>query len=161
MSESNHEQDDRAKARGRPTKTVLGEEPPVDYSHKPPESKRVQSHSSANAATNDYFANTFKTGNWADHTSTPSGTKRLALVISISYGIRKPPPKLTGTYTDAYNIINLLTNQFGYLENEICVLADLIDKSGEKDELRWPSRTNIFSSQMHLTETRLDLRFER
>ncbi|KAG8719862.1 Ca(2+)-dependent cysteine protease [Ceratobasidium sp. 395] len=63
--------------------------------------------------------------------------------ISISYGIRKPPPKLTGTYTDAYNIINLLTNQFGYLENEICVLADLIDKSGEKDELRWPSRTNI------------------
>ncbi|KAG8768863.1 Ca(2+)-dependent cysteine protease [Ceratobasidium sp. 428] len=70
-------------------------------------------------------------------------SKRRALVITASYKMRFPPSPLTGPYDDALKIINILTGRFGYLESEICVLADVPSRASRPDPAREPTQANV------------------
>jgi len=118
--------------------------PTVVEANKEPSYLRPVPASASGSQSRDLFEGRFLARGWNVDTSVvPSAAKRRALVIAISYGLRSPPAKLEGTYTDAYKIINLLVKKFKYPENEICVLADPIGKHGEKNRSHWPSQENI------------------
>ncbi|CAE6423792.1 unnamed protein product [Rhizoctonia solani] len=100
------------------------------------------------------FEQLFKSKTWKGVHNLPKGSSnRCALVIAISYGERRPPHRLHGTFADAFRIIRMLEG-FNYKPADICVLADIVmadsvddlesDSSDSDDsESRLPKKVNI------------------
>ncbi|QRV90351.1 ICE-like protease (caspase) p20 domain protein [Ceratobasidium sp. AG-Ba] len=93
------------------------------------------------------FQDDFLNGKWnagARYTvrSVP-GPKRRALVVALIYTRAYPPTLVKGACADAYKIVQLLTNDLGYAEDEIHVLADILDERGFIDPERSPTKDNI------------------
>ncbi|QRV75612.1 ICE-like protease (caspase) p20 domain protein [Ceratobasidium sp. AG-Ba] len=132
-----------ATSRGGVTQNVQATVPDPNY--RPPESS--QRTLLTDSEEESIFKTLFWTGCWdADINSISQpmcGPKRRALVIAVSYGVRSPPSPLTGTFLDAYKIIRLLVSKFGYLNEDICVLADVEDEVGRQNPRRSPDQRNI------------------
>ncbi|KAG9091138.1 hypothetical protein FRC06_000698, partial [Ceratobasidium sp. 370] len=75
--------------------------------------------------------------------------ERRALVICVRYVGLSP---LRNTFTDAYNIANMLENRFQYPPKCIRVLADQPTKTMEKDKSRLPTKDNILEGLKWLAE---------
>ncbi|KAJ1308117.1 hypothetical protein OPQ81_002179 [Rhizoctonia solani] len=99
------------------------------------------------------FEQLFKSKSWRGVHNLPKSSNRRALVIAISYGERRPPHRLYGTFVDALRIIRML-ERFNYQQTDICVLADIVipdcvdDLESDTSEIddsesRLPKKVNI------------------
>ncbi|KAH7325286.1 peptidase C14, caspase domain-containing protein [Rhizoctonia solani] len=100
------------------------------------------------------FEQSFKAKAWRGvHNLPKTGRNRRALVVAISYGERRPPHRLYGTFVDALRIIKML-EAFEYKPGDICVLADIVmpdsadgpdsdSSEGDDSESRLPKKVNI------------------
>ncbi|QRV75615.1 hypothetical protein RhiJN_03630 [Ceratobasidium sp. AG-Ba] len=89
------------------------------------------------------FQDDFLNGNWnagARYTVCSVPGAKIALIYTRAY----PPTLVKGACADAHKNVQLLTNDLGYAEGEIYVLADILDERGFIDPERSPTKDNIY-----------------